>query len=254
MQIGIFDSGVGGLSVLYDSLKVLPYEDYIYYADTKNVPYGTKSKKELTGLITKSIDFIIQKDVKAVVVACNTATSVAIEDLRARYNIPIIGMEPAIKPAVNFVDEGKRVIVFATELTLKEDKFIKLLRKIDTESIIDYLPLGRLVQFAENFEFDNSVVLPYLRSALSGIAIQNYGAVVLGCTHFNYFKSHFRLIFPEDTAILDGNYGTVNNLKHHIERLGGINKGNGNIKYYSSGILQDPVILEKYFSKLAENI
>lgn len=252
MPIGIFDSGVGGLSVLYHSLKVLPEEDYIYYADTKNVPYGTKSKKELIGLITEAIDFIVKKNVKAIVIACNTATSVAIEQLRTRYDIPVIGMEPAIKPAVNFIEPGKRVIVFATELTLKEDKFIKLLRKIDTESVIDYLPLGKLVRFAEDYEFSDDVVLPYLREELKNINLKDYGAVVLGCTHFSYFSDHFRKIFPENILVLDGNIGTVNYLKSQLEDLGKLNNGSGKVEYYSSGLLQDPSIINMYFRKMDE--
>jgi len=252
MRIGIFDSGVGGLSVLYDTLKILPNEDYIYYADTKNVPYGTKSKEELTALITDAIDFIINKDVKAIVVACNTATSVAIEELRAKYDIPIIGMEPAIKPAVNFVEPGRRVIVFATELTLKEDKFIKLLRRIDTDSVIDYLPIGNLVKLAEEFEFSNEVVVPYLEEVLSGMDKRKYGAVVLGCTHFSFFRNHFRLIFPSDSVILDGNIGTVNNLRRQLENNNILNHGSGKIDYYSSGIIQDPAITDKYFAIMDE--
>lgn len=252
MAIGIFDSGVGGLSVLYDALKVLPNEDYIYYADTKNVPYGTKSKEELIELIIKAIDFIAARDVKAIVIACNTATSVAIDDLRARFSIPIIGMEPAIKPAVNFIEPGKRVMVFATELTLKEDKFIKLLRKIDTESIIDYMPQGKLVRYAEDFEFSDSVILPYLRESLSGINVNSYGAVVLGCTHFTFFRNHFQKIFPADAVILDGNLGTINNLKRQLEILNRINGGSGLIEYYSSGVLQPPGTADKYFRKMDE--
>jgi glutamate racemase len=134
MQIGFFDSGNGGITVLHDTLKVLPNEDYIYYADTLNVPYGNKPKDKVKKYILNATEFFIQQRAEEIVIAYNTATSIAIEELRAKYSIPIIGMEPAVKPAVeqnNNVD--KRVLVTATALTLKEEKLRNLITKLDNE-------------------------------------------------------------------------------------------------------------------------
>lgn len=138
--IGIFDSGIGGLSVLKEAVKILPEEDFIYFCDEKHLPYGNKKTSELKKYISESIEFLIEKKVKAILVACNTATSIAIEDLRARYPaIPIIGMEPAIKPALKNKHQGK-VIVLATPVTLDQDKFLELREKIDKEEELIFLP------------------------------------------------------------------------------------------------------------------
>jgi len=144
--IAFFDSGIGGVTVLHEALRLMPDEDYIYYADTLNAPYGIREKHEVKKLVYDAVDFIVRKDVKAVVIACNTATSAAVEDLRRLYSIPIIGMEPAVKPAVEKNGrEHKRVIVTATPLTLKEEKLLNLIDRIDNEHIVDLLPLPDLV-------------------------------------------------------------------------------------------------------------
>ena len=152
MKIGVFDSGIGGLSVLHEARKVLPDEHYLYYADTAHVPYGTKPKEEIRGYIFEAVTFLRDQGCEAVVVACNTATSVAIDDLRAAFSLPIIGMEPAVKPAVQ-ANQHQRVLVFATEMTLREPKVHNLVSKVDNAGIVDYLSLQELVLFSERFEF-----------------------------------------------------------------------------------------------------
>ncbi|MCQ4923661.1 glutamate racemase [Tissierella carlieri] len=237
MQIGFFDSGVGGITVLYDTLKMLPNENYIYYADTSNVPYGPKPKDEVKKYIFNAIEFIIEQGVKAIVIACNTATSVAIEELRAKYSIPIIGMEPAVKPAVEKNrNTNRRVLVTATALTLKEEKLQNLITKLDNDHIVDLLPLPGLVQFAERFEFNEEIVLPYLEEQLLKYDLNNYETIVLGCTHFSFYKDIFRKILPADTDIIDGNIGTVKHLKRILEKMDAINEGDGNIVFYNSGL------------------
>lgn len=248
MQIGFFDSGVGGITVLHDALKMLPNEDYIYYADTQNVPYGPKPKEEVKKHIFEAVDFIIKQQVKAVVIACNTATSVAIEDLRAKYNIPIIGMEPAVKPAVEKNKSvNKRVLVTATALTLKEKKLKNLITRIDNKHIVDLLPLPGLVQFAEGFEFSEQAVLPYLEEQLAQYDLNDYETIVLGCTHFSFFTDMFRKLLPEHTNIIDGNLGTVKNLKRALEKRKCLNEGKGHISFYNSGVrLEDKDKLDNY--------
>ncbi len=247
--IAFFDSGVGGLSVLHEALKILPNENYIYFSDGDNAPYGTKPKEEVRRLVLNAMEFIAQKQVKAVVVACNTATSVAIEELRRRYDFPVIGMEPAVKPAVT-TGNRKRVLVFATELTLKEEKFKNLVARVDTEQLVDYLPLQELVMFAEHFDFDEQKIVPYLKHKLAGIDLSRYGAVVLGCTHFLFFKKFMEQVLPPEIRIVDGNAGTVNNLKN---RLGAnLNDGPGSITFYLSGQAADAATFEQYLECLEE--
>lgn len=237
MKIGFFDSGIGGITVLYDTMKLLPEEDYIYYADTVNVPYGPKPKEEVKRYIFNAVDFLVKQQVKAVVIACNTATSVAIDDLRAMYDIPVIGMEPAVKPAVehNSCSE-KRVLVTATALTLKEEKLQNLITRLDNDHIVDLLPLPGLVQFAEAGEFRKKAVMPYLKEQLSHYEINRYETVVLGCTHFSYYKDIFGKLFPAGAAVIDGNIGTARNLKRTLEERNAVNEGSGDIVIYQSGI------------------
>ncbi|EYE87195.1 glutamate racemase [Fervidicella metallireducens AeB] len=248
MKIGFFDSGIGGITVLHEALRVLPLEKYIYYADTKNVPYGTKTKDQIKEYVFKAIEFIVQQEVDAVVIACNTATSAAVEDVRKAFNIPIIGMEPAVKPAVERnINRDKRVLVTATEFTLKEEKLKNLIEKVDNDNIIDLLPLPGLVEFAERFEFREEVVLPYLVEQLSKFNLDNYGTIVLGCTHFPLFKDVFRKIIPTRMDMIDGSSGTVKNLKKILENKGCASEGSREIIFYQSGIkIVDETTLLKY--------
>ncbi|MBY9079793.1 glutamate racemase [Paenibacillus sp. CGMCC 1.18879] len=237
MQIGFFDSGIGGITVLHDTLKVLPNEDYLYYADTLNVPYGQKTKNDIKKYVFNAIEFITQQKVKAIVIACNTATSAAIEEIRAKYSIPIIGMEPAVKPAVKTKKNiDKRILVTATALTLSEERLQDLITKLDNEHVVDLLPLPKLVQFAENFEFNEQIVLPYLQEQLSIYDLSKDETIVLGCTHFSYYKNIFRKLFSSDVNIIDGNNGTAKNLKKVLEEVNSLNEGNGNISFYCSGV------------------
>ena len=144
--IGVFDSGVGGISVLKEAVKLLPKEDFIYFGDSKNAPYGTKKVEEVIELSFTAVDFLLKHGVKAVVVACNTATSAAIESLRQKYiDIPIIGIEPALKPAVELNKRGK-IIIMATPMTLLENKFQSLMKTYEKEIDIETLPCVGLVE------------------------------------------------------------------------------------------------------------
>ncbi|WCK55680.1 glutamate racemase [Aneurinibacillus sp. Ricciae_BoGa-3] len=248
MQIGFFDSGIGGITVLHQALKFLPNEDYIFYADTAHVPYGEKPKEQVKQYIFDSVDFIVNEGVKAVVIACNTATSVAVEDLRKKYRLPIIGIEPAVKPAVEITEgRSKRVLVLATRLTLNETKFQNLVHRIDDRDIVDTLPLPGLVEFAEKFEFRKEAVASYLTQQLASFDLKQYGTIVLGCTHFPYFKDSLKEVFPGHIDIIDGGVGTAKNLKRILEERNSVNEGTGQVTYYKSGCkVEDEDTLLKY--------
>lgn len=253
VRIGFFDSGIGGMTVLHQALRFLPNEDYIFYADTLHVPYGEKPKEEVRQYIFNAADFIANQGVKALVIACNTATSIAVEDLRKKYDFPILGIEPAVKPAVQKC-EGKRkkVLVLATNLTLREEKFHNLVKSIDHHDIVESLPLPGLVQFAENFEFSEERVVPYLRDQLSSFDLKQYGTVVLGCTHFPYFKNSLRKLFAEDVDIISGSIGTAKNLRRILEAKNQINEGTGEISFFKSGFkVEDKDTLSNYKKLLA---
>ena len=235
MRIAFFDSGIGGLTVLHQARKQMPQEEYLYYADTDHVPYGRKTKEEIRQYVQEAVDFIAEQDVKALVVACNTATSVAIQSLRARYSFPILGMEPAVKPAVKNAVISKRVLVTATPVTLREQKLQDLLLQVDQNHKTDLLPLPRLVELAEQSCFDDGQAEAYLRDVLADIDISQYCTVVLGCTHFNYFKDSFRNIFGDGVTLLDGSGGTVNNLQRVLAERNLLEQNSGTIYYYTSG-------------------
>jgi glutamate racemase len=213
MTISVFDSGIGGLTVLKEALRILPHENYLYYADTRNVPYGTKPKAQVLGYIEAAVDFIARQNTKALVIACNTATSVAVNLLRQKYAFPIIGMEPAVKPAIDHFP-GNRILVTATSLTLREEKLKKLIMTHHAEEFVDSLALDKLVLFAERFVFDGPEVEQYFEEQLAPLDIRQYAAIVLGCTHFLYFKDLLRRkLGGLDIPIIDGNEGTVKNLQ-----------------------------------------
>lgn len=229
MKIGIFDSGMGGLSVLHLAKSLLPDEQFIYYADEKHVPYGEKSKEEIIGYVDEIIQFMIEHDAKAVVIACNTATSAAVALMRKKYSLPIIGMEPAVKKAIDLYGDQK-VLVCATPITIKGEKMMQLVERVDKAHLVDLVALPGLVHFAEKQEFTSDNVMAYLKDALSYFDIQEYASLVLGCTHFNYFKDSFQKLMPQ-VHFLDGNLGTINFLIKNIEP----EKSVSSVEYYYSG-------------------
>lgn len=213
MRIAFFDSGLGGLTVLSEAMKELPQEDFLFYADTLHVPYGTKAKEDVKSYIHHAMETIMKEEVKAIVVACNTATSMAISDLRKAYPIPVIGMEPAVKPAVEINrSSGKRILVLATPLTIKESKYRDLVRRVDSMHIVDSLPLPELVEHCEALNFDQKVMKDYFTKQFESFDMNEYGTIVLGCTHYPFYKSILSDLLPDHIRMIDGSKGTVNRL------------------------------------------
>lgn len=250
MKIGIFDSGMGGLSVLHTAVSLLPNEQFIYYADENHVPYGEKTKEEIIGYVDEIIQFMIDHGAKAIVIACNTATSAAVALMRKKYALPIIGMEPAVKKAIDLYGQ-KKVLVCATPITVKGEKMLKLVEKVDEKHLVDLVALPGLVRFAEKQQFDGEEVLAYLQDSLSYFDLEEYETLVLGCTHFNYFKDSFQKIMPH-VHFLDGNVGTINQLIKNIEPE--MNKQTIDF-YYSGKIVDDKqelLRIKKYMLRLDE--
>lgn len=236
MSIAFFDSGIGGITVMKQAIEFMPDESYIYYADTKNVPYGIKPKDEVKKYVINAVEFLASKNIKALVVACNTATAVVINDLRSMFDFPIIGMEPAVKPAI-LGNSGKKILVTATTLTLNESKLEDLLSLFDKEQRTEKMAWDKLVRFAEKFDFNSGEVRAYLKDTLSLIDLEEFESIVLGCTHFVFYKDILEELIPESIKIIDGNEGTV---KHLIAILGNnklqTNNGTGSVQFYSSGV------------------
>ncbi len=172
MPIGFFDSGVGGLSVLREAIKLMPNEDYIYFGDSKNAPYGVRTTEEVKELTYKAVDKLFSKGAKAIVIACNTATSAAVAALRLDYpDVPIVGIEPAVKPAVKMKRSGP-IIIMATPMTLKERKFNNLMSKYKNEADIIPMPCAGLMEFIEAGDLDSNELKFYLKRSLINMKIK----------------------------------------------------------------------------------
>lgn len=249
--IGIFDSGMGGITVLVEAMRLMPTENFIYYGDSLNAPYGIKLKSEVKELSLKVCDFLINKKVKAILVACNTATSASVEDMRLLYDIPIVGMEPALKPALELKNKGD-IAVLATEVTLREDKFNNLVNKFAMDRNIIKVPCPNLVELVESGVMSGKQAEDEIMSCFENIDIEKLSSIVLGCTHFVFLKNVFREVFGDDIEIYDGNFGTVKYLQKKLEELSLLNESNESsvIEIYNSKnhdyLNQSKELLEKY--------
>lgn len=228
--IGIFDSGIGGISVLGRLVGLLPKENYIYYADTARFPYGDKPCDEVKAGVLEAAETMRERGVKMLVVACNTATAAAIEDLRSKYDFPVLGIEPALKPAVNAAT-GKRVAVIATSLTLKEKKFQQLFATYREKGAIVNLKAPGLADLVENGHYHDEQARAYLEQLFCGVKADT---IVLGCTHYIFLLELIREFFPA-AEILDGGEGLARNVCRTLTEKGLLNEnGSGQITVLSS--------------------
>lgn len=234
MKIGMFDSGIGGLTLLQRATEYLPEEEFVFYADTDHVPYGAKTKEQILEYSDTAVQFLLSKGCDVIVIACNTATSVAAATLREKYTVPIIGIEPAVKPAVAY-SHHMRVLVMATEVTVREQKLKDLVARVDEEHLVDMIAMPGFVTFAEQGIFEGEQVDSYIRKQLAGIDLSIYSVIVLGCTHFNHFIGPLKEVCGEDCLIIDGSEGTVRNLVNIVHRNGFSSAGKKMIEFYQTG-------------------
>ncbi|MDO4547583.1 MAG: glutamate racemase [Clostridia bacterium] len=228
--IGVFDSGVGGISVLKCLVDVLPNEKYIYYGDTKNAPYGDRSAAEILALTRSCVDKLLSIGIKALVIACNTATAAAVFTLRQQMNIPIIGMEPALKPAALDRLFGN-ILVMATQATLSLDKFKTLMEKYGQHALL--CPCPGLMEFAERGETNSRSLDEYLENRLAPYRNMNIESVVLGCTHYVFLKDAIARVLP-GVKLYDGNYGTAKRLMDILSARDSLSDGPGEVRFMSS--------------------
>lgn len=236
MPIGFFDSGVGGLSVLKEAIKLMPNENYIYFGDSKNAPYGIKNVDDVKELTYNAFNLLREKGAKAVVVACNTATSAAVADLRKDYkDIPIVGIEPALKPAVELNRDGA-IVIMATPMTLREKKFGNLMNKYNGGKEIIPMPCAGLVEFIESGDLDGDDLKDYLKDKFSEFKGQKIGSVVLGCTHYPFVRKAIQETIGNNIPVIDGGLGTCKELRRRLANQNLINDSTkkGNIEIYNS--------------------
>ncbi len=207
--IGVFDSGMGGISVLKELVRLMPNENYLFFGDSAHAPYGIRSVEEVKYLTLQATEHLLERGCKAIVVACNTATSAAITTLRARWQeMPIIGLEPALKPAVLACPDG-RVLVMATPLTLREHKFAALMQRYQQQATILTQPAPDLVEFVERAELDSAELLHYLCMLLRPYIEEPVDSVVLGCTHFPFAQAMIREALGYPVRFFDGGAGAA---------------------------------------------
>jgi len=199
--IGLFDSGVGGTSIWKAINHLLPNENTIYLADSKNAPYGEKSKEQIILLSKKNTELLLELNCKIIVVACNTATTNAIKELRATYNIPFIGIEPAIKPAAHN-SRTQTIGILATKGTLSSELFNKAVEQYQDTKIVEQIGHG-LVELIENGAIDSPEMDKLLYSYITPMVEQNIDYLVLGCSHYPYLIPKLRKILPKNIKIID---------------------------------------------------
>ncbi|MBR5560318.1 MAG: glutamate racemase [Clostridia bacterium] len=226
--IAVFDSGVGGVSVLRELLALMPNERYLYFGDSANAPYGTRPTSEVRDLTMAAAEMLMARGCKALVVACNTATAAAIIDLRAKYpDKIIIGIEPALKVAADHFPGGE-VGVMATPVTLREEKFDVLLHRFTDSCTVYKIPAPGLVQLVEA----GKAVSPETEALLTPLLApykDKLCAVVLGCTHYPFAAPVIQRLLGENTALLDGGPGTARQTRRRLEAEGLLWDGEGEL-------------------------
>lgn len=216
----VFDSGMGGVSVLRELHKQMPEEDFLYFGDSANAPYGMRTPEDARALTMENVARLLERGAKAVVVACNTATSAAIIPLRAKYpELPIVGVEPAIKPAAE-AHPGGRVLILATRLTLSQPKSRLLMERYrDTAELLPLAAPG-LVEFVEQDMLHTPELDAYLRELLAPYLEHPVDAVVLGCTHFPFLQRDIARVLGDGVRFYDGGSGTARETQHLLRKAG----------------------------------
>ena len=227
LPIAVLDSGVGGISVLRELVRIMPQENYIYLGDSKNAPYGSKTKSEVLSLTKKNLAALKERGIKALVIACNTATSAAVRVLREENpELIIVGIEPAIKPASE-ICEKPRVLVMATELTLREEKFKSLVNRFSGEGEFIPLPCHGLVELIERGDLESAEIDEYFTKLFAPYKEKKIDGIVLGCTHYPHVKSMIAKHFPSDVKIIDGGEGTARHTRKKLEEADLLRDENG---------------------------
>ena len=244
--IGLFDSGIGGTSIWREIHDLLPNENTIYLADSKNAPYGQKSKEEIIELSIKNTEFLLNQNAKIIVVACNTATTNAIKELRAKYNVPFIGIEPAIKSAA--IQSKKHVIgILATQGTLNSELFHQTAEKFHDTKIIEQIGHG-LVPLIENGEMNSKEMNLLLHQYLEPMIAANIDYLVLGCSHYPYLIPQIKKILPKEIKIIDSGEAVARQTKNILLEKVGLHAENNNMKtiFYTNS---DAQVLKEIIGK-----
>lgn len=246
--IGVIDSGVGGISVLKSIRAHLPHENLIYVADSKFAPYGEKSSEEITVRVLTVFDFLNKQEVKSVVVACNTATAASIQIVREKFDYPIIGMEPAVKPA-SLMSKNKVVGVLATAGTLLSAKFSALLEHHGNDIHFITQPCSGLVELVEQGDTESPELIALLKKYIDPLLKEEIDTLVLGCTHYSFLKTAIKKLMPEYIKIVDTGDAVSNYLKNVLIEKNMLNQNAkpGTTDFWTNSLDQNA---DKVISKL----
>ena len=226
--IAVLDSGLGGLSVLRHLRRLMPGERFLYFGDSGNAPYGTKSRQEVEALTLSAAEMLMQRGLKALVVACNTATSAAIDTLRKKYpEMIVVGIEPALKLAADRFPGGG-IGVMATPVTLREEKFCRLLRRYEGSCQVYRIPAPELVPLIEQGKVDTELMEQTLHKLLDPYK-GKLDALVLGCTHYPFASHAMERLLGSKVAVVDGGDGTARETRHRLEAADLLENGSGEL-------------------------
>ncbi len=233
--IGLFDSGIGGTSIWKEIHALLPNENTIYLADSLYAPYGQRSKDEIINLCFKNLNLLIKKECKLIVVACNTATTNAINEIREQYTtIPIIGIEPAIKPAASLTRNSK-IGILATKGTISSDLFASKVKSYTNVTIYEQIGYN-LVQLIESGQIHSPEMIRLLKSYLQPLVEKGIDTLVLGCTHYPYLKPIIETIIPKSITIIDSGKAVAKQTKHILKETNLLSDSNtkGVSRFYTN--------------------
>ena len=245
--IGLFDSGIGGTSIWRAIHELMPNENTIYLADSKNAPYGQKTKEEIIALCEKNTELLLEMNCKMIVVACNTATTNAIKELRAKYNVPFIGIAPAIKPAANN-SKTQTIGILATKGTLNSALFSDVVKSYTNTKIIEQIGYG-LVELIEDGEIDSPKMNHLLEEYLQPMVNANIDYLVLGCSHYPYLIPQIKKLIPASIQIIDSGEAVARQTKKVLlEKVGFNSDTNCKQLFLTNGnpIVLDAVLGGKY--------
>jgi glutamate racemase len=249
--VGVFDSGVGGLATLKALMRSLPGEDFIYFGDNANAPYGILDEEEIRALTFKCMDFLIGLGAKCVVIACNTASSAAVQAVRERYSLPVVAMEPAVRPAAAALSQGK-ALVMATPATLKQKLYRARIEECGVKERMLPLPCPKLVELVEQGIVEGNEIDAAIQGYFTPYRDEMIDAVVLGCTHYLHIREqieHLAKILWPKVVFIDGDEGTAHQLERVLDKHNQRNprQSGGTATYYTSG---DPDFYLPLFEKL----
>jgi glutamate racemase len=244
--IGIFDSGVGGLSILLEIQKLLPKESFVFVADQAFVPYGKKSKDELIGRVSRIIEFLKEKNVKAVVAACNTATVYTIEEMRQKFDMPIIGTVPVVK-TLGAISKTRKAAVFSTPATAESTYLAGLIEKFAPDMEILRAGGSRLEELIEDGDLNSRQIREILETTLPPLVERGVDAIALGCTHYPFLRDRIERIVGPNVTVVDSGGAVARRLKQVLENNGTLASQKGEDEYYTTGD-------EARFKRVAEQL